>query len=154
MDTAKASKKYIHISQGERYVAHLRPQGPDGARVLGTKDHLEHYNAETALGVPKRGPSSSHTHHSLPVSLGSTEKSSGDGLLLLWPGHQRRSSLWISQITCLAGSRLHAANWGACSVRNQGPISSHGRSCHGRQPPTLPSPQVTAALANILTNTS
>lgn len=71
MDTAKASKKYIHISQGERYVAHLRPQGPDGARVLGTKDHLEHYNAETALGVPKRGPSSSHTHHSLPVSLGS-----------------------------------------------------------------------------------
>ena len=48
----------------------------------------------------------------------------------------------------------HAANWGACSVRNQGPISSHGRSCHGREPPALPSPQMTAALANILTNTS
>ena len=52
-------------------MVHLRPQGPDGARVLGTKDHLEHYNTETPLGVHKRGPSSSHTHHSHPVSLGS-----------------------------------------------------------------------------------
>lgn len=71
LDIAKMSKKYIHISWGEGYLVYLRPQGPDGARVLGTKDHLEYYNTETPLGVHKRGPSSSPTHHSHPVSLGS-----------------------------------------------------------------------------------